>query len=135
LVSTQQEERFMVNGSGVSRGDRNRNARLERLRRLVPVTNAIAGIDLAGSKQMVVVTDHDSKVIARRTFRCRAWDLGPGTGLLGAAAAKGWAGVTVSCEPTGHRWRVLGQLAAGSVDAVCVRAAAGHVVGAAAPKT
>jgi transposase len=46
---------------------------------LVPVTNAIAGIDLAGSKQMVVVvvvTDHDSKVIARRAFRCRAWDLG-----------------------------------------------------------
>jgi hypothetical protein len=32
----------------------------------VPVTNAIAGIDLAGKKQMVVVTDHDSKVIARR---------------------------------------------------------------------
>jgi transposase len=25
---------------------------------------------------MVVVTDHDSKVLARRTFRCRAWDLG-----------------------------------------------------------
>jgi transposase len=24
----------------------------------------------------------------------------------------GLAGVTVSCEPTGHRWRVLGQLAA-----------------------
>jgi transposase len=34
----------MGNGSGVSRGDRNRNARLERLRALVPVTNAIAGI-------------------------------------------------------------------------------------------
>jgi hypothetical protein len=33
----------------------------------VPATNAIVGIDLAGSKQMVVVTDHDSKVIARRT--------------------------------------------------------------------
>jgi len=65
----------MGNGSGVSRGDRNRNARLERLRALVPVTNAIVGIDLAGSKQMVVVTDHDSKVIARRTFRCRAWIL------------------------------------------------------------
>lgn len=28
----------MGNGSGVSRGDRNRNARLERLRALVPVT-------------------------------------------------------------------------------------------------
>jgi transposase len=57
-------------------GDRNRNARLERLRALVPAANAIAGIDLAGKKQMVVVTDHDSRVIARRTFRCRAWDLG-----------------------------------------------------------
>ncbi|MCW2648487.1 MAG: transposase [Pseudonocardiales bacterium] len=66
----------MGNGSGVSRGDRNRSARLERLRGLVPVTNAIVGIDLADKKQMVVVTDHDSKVLARKTFRCRAWDLG-----------------------------------------------------------
>ena len=66
----------MGNGSGVSRGDRNRNARLARLRGPVPVTNAIVGIDLADAKQMVVVTDHDSRVLARRTFRCRAWDLG-----------------------------------------------------------
>jgi hypothetical protein len=94
----------MGNGSGVSRGDRNRNARLERLRALVPVSNAIAGIDLAGSKQMVVVTDHDSKVIARRTFRCRAWALGAALDwAAGRATASGWAGVTVSCEPTGHR--------------------------------
>jgi transposase len=50
---------FMGNGSGVSRGDRNRNAGLERLRALVPVTNAIVGTGLAGSKQMVVVTGHD----------------------------------------------------------------------------
>jgi len=76
----------MGNGSGVSRGDRNRNARLERLRSLVPATNAIAGIDLAGKKQMVVVTDHDSKVIARRVFRCRAWDLGSALDW-----AAGWA--------------------------------------------
>jgi hypothetical protein len=40
----------MGNGSGVSRGDRNRNARLTRLRVLVPVTNAIVGIDLADEK-------------------------------------------------------------------------------------
>ena len=113
----------MGNGSGVSRGDRNRNARLGRLRVLVPVTNAIAGIDLADLKQMVVVTDHDSRVIARRTFRCRAWDLGVALDwAAGRAAAKGWAGVTVSCEPTGHRWRVLGQLAADlSVPFVCVQ--------------
>jgi transposase len=113
----------MGNGSGVSRGDRNRNARLERLRMLVPVANAIAGIDLAGSKQMVVVTDHDSKVIARRTFRCRAWDLGAALDwAAGRAAAHGWAGVTVACEPTGHRWRVLGQLAADrGMPFVCVQ--------------
>ena len=71
----------MSNGSGVSRGDRNRNARLARLRELVPVDNAIVGIDLADKKQMVVVTDHDSKVLARRTFRCKAWDLGCRVGL------------------------------------------------------
>ncbi len=47
------------------------------------MANAIVGIDLADKKQMVVVTDHDSKVLARRTFRCRAWDLG---------AALDWAG-------------------------------------------
>ena len=113
----------MGNGSGVSRGDRNRNARLERLRTLVPVTNAIAGIDLAGKKQMVVVTDHDSRVIARRTFRCRAWELGSALDwAAGRAAAAGWAGVTVACEPTGHRWRVLGQLAADrAMPLVCVQ--------------
>src|SRR6478609_1298070 len=102
----------MTNGSGVSRGDRNRNARLARLRVLAPVSNAIVGIDLADRKQMVVVTDHDSKVLARRTLRCRAWELGRALDWAAErAAAKGFAGVTVACEPTGHRWRVLGQLA------------------------
>lgn len=103
----------MTNGSGVSRGDRNRNARLARLRELVPVSNAIVGIDLADRKQMVVVCDHDSKVLARKTFRCRAWDLGVALDWAAdRATALGFASVTVACEPTGHRWRVLGQLAA-----------------------
>ena len=90
---------------------------------LVPVTNAIVGIDLADSKQMVVVTDHDSKVLARRTFRCRAWDLGAALDWAAErAAAAGFAGVTVACEPTGHRWRVLGQLAADrGMPFVCVQ--------------
>jgi hypothetical protein len=79
---------------------------------LVPVTNAIVGIDLADRKQMVVVTDHDSKVLARKTFRCRAWDLGTALDWAsGQASSHGFAGVTVACEPTGHRWRVLGRLA------------------------
>ncbi len=74
----------MSDRSGISRGDRNRNARLARLREAIPLCNAIAGIDLADSKQMVVVTDHESRVLARRTFRRRAWELG--TALDWAAA-------------------------------------------------
>jgi transposase len=111
------------NGSGVSRGDRNRNARLARLRLLVPVAHAIVGIDLADNKQMVVVADHDSKVLARKTFRCRAWDLGAALAWAAErAGAKGFVGVTVACEPTGHRWRVLGQLAADrGMPFVCVQ--------------
>jgi transposase len=82
----------MGNGSGVSRGDRNRNARLVRLRELVPVGNAIVGIDLADKKQMVVVCDHDSKVLPRKTFRCRAWD--PGRRWTGPSSGRGPRGGT-----------------------------------------
>ncbi|MGO4604619.1 transposase [Terrabacter sp. 2YAF2] len=41
------------------------------------------------------------------------------------AHAKGFAGVTVACEPTGHRWMVLAQLAAErGMSFVCVQPAA-----------
>ena len=115
----------MSNGNGVSRGDRNRNARLARLRSLVPVENAVVGIDLADNKQMVVVCDHDSKVLARKTFRCKAWELGAALDWAAERAeAKNFAGVTVACEPTGHRWRVLGELAGRrSMPFVCVQPA------------
>lgn len=113
----------MNHGSGVSRGDRNRNARLAKLRAAVPVSSAIVGIDLAERKQMVVVTDHDSRVLARRTFRCKAWDLGAALDWAGQRATRaGFAGATVACEPTGHRWRVLGQLAqVRGMSFVCVQ--------------
>ena len=65
----------MSDGSGLSWGDRNRNARLARLRRLLPYDHAIAGIDLADDKQAAVVVDHDSRVIARRRVITRAWEL------------------------------------------------------------
>jgi transposase len=109
--------------TGLSRGDRNRNARLARLRRLLPAGNAVVGIDLADDKQAAVVTDHDSRVLARRRVTARAWELG---GLLDWAVARaraaGFASVTVACEPTGHRWRVLDQLAAGrGLALVCVQ--------------
>src|SRR5213078_1234419 len=105
LVSHRRRRTFMGNGSGVSRGDRNRNARLARLRVLVPSVNAIVGIDLADRKQMVVVTDHDSKVLAGKTFRCRAWDLG---------AALDWAGCRLrrKASPV-SRWRASRPVIAG----------------------
>jgi transposase len=89
----------------------------------VLVSNAIVGVDLADAKQMVAVCDHDSKVLARKTFRCRAWDLGAALEWAAArAAGHGFAGVTVACEPAGHRWRVLGQLAAArGMPFVCVQ--------------
>ncbi len=113
----------MSNRSGVSRGDRNRNARLARLREAVPLSNAIVGIDLADRKQMLVVCDHDSRVLARRTFRCKAWELGAALDWAAQHATRhGFTGVTVSCEPTGHRWRILGKLAADRGMAfVCVQ--------------
>jgi transposase len=101
----------MSDRSGVSRGDRNRNARLARLREAVPLCNAIAGIDLADSKQMVVVTDHESRVLGAALDWAAA-----------RAAAADFAGVMVAVEPTGHRWRVVGQLAAErQMSFVCVQ--------------
>ena len=113
----------MSKGSGLSRGDRNRNARLARLRELVPLSNAIVGIDLADDTQAAVVTDHDSRVIARRRVSARAWELGEVLDwAVARAAGAGFASVTVACEPTGHRWRVLDQLAAGrGLALVCVQ--------------
>jgi hypothetical protein len=56
-------------------------------------------------------------------LRCRAWQLGAALGWAAERArAAGFAGVTVACEPTGHRWQVVGQLAAGrGMPFVCVQ--------------
>ena len=113
----------MSDGTGLTRGDKNRNARLARLRALLPREHAIVGIDLADGLQAVVVCDHDSRVPARRRVGCRAWELGPVLEwAAGRARAAGFAGVTVACEPTGHRWRVADQLATErGMPLVCVQ--------------
>lgn len=113
----------MSDRGGLSRGDRNRNARLARLRQLLPPEYAIVGIGLADDKQAAVVTDHDSRVLARRRVNARAWELGDLLDwALARAAGAGFASVTVACEPTGHRWRVLDQLAAArGLALVCVQ--------------
>ena len=90
-------------GNGMTRGDRRRNARRERLRELLPRGGAVIGIDLAEDKQALAVIDHDVRVLARKTVRVKAFRLG---GALDWAAAqarvKGFERVTVACEPTGR---------------------------------
>jgi transposase len=53
----------------------------------------------------------------------RAWELGELLDwAVARAASAGFVSVTVACEPTGHRWRVLDQLAAErGLARVCVQ--------------
>jgi transposase len=109
--------------SGISRGDARRNARLLGLRGIVRRDRAVLAIDLADATQEVAVCDHDSAVLARRTFRCRPWQLDQALAWgRGVAVARGFAGVVVACEPTGHRWRVLAELCdQQGLELVCVQ--------------
>ena len=89
----------------------------------MPTDDAIVGIELADEKQALVVTDHDSRVLARRRVRAKAWELGSALAWARQQARQhGFTDVTVGCEPTGHRWRVLDQLAAQqNIALVCVQ--------------
>lgn len=115
----------MSHGSSrrLSRGDRRRNGRLDGLRSVVRWDSAVLAFDLAADRQACVLTDPDSRVLARRTVTAKAWQLGETVawGLV-RAAAQGYGSVVVACEPTGHRWRVLDRIAAGlGVPLVCVQ--------------
>ncbi len=109
----------MGNGSGLSGGDRNRNARLARLRELVPFSNAIAGTGLADDTQAAVVTDHDSRVIARRRVSARAWELGELPGLGAGQGGRGGVfpgdgGVRAGRAPVAGRRSAGGRAGAGA---------------------
>jgi transposase len=107
----------------LSRGDRRRNEKLARLRAVVARDSAVLAFDLAADKQVCALTDQDSQVIARRTVTAKAWQLAEAVqwGLARAAEA-GFTSVVVACEPTGHRWRVLDQIAAElNTPLVCVQ--------------
>jgi transposase len=117
------EEDVLAQGSRLSAADRRRNARLGRLRELVPVGNAVLAIDLADERQHAVLCDRDSRVIKRWKVTAKAWQLG---GLLDRAAGQagraGYASVTVACEPTGHRWQIVQQMAADrGLPMVCIQ--------------
>jgi transposase len=113
----------MAHANRLSRGDVRRNARLERLRGVVSRDRAVLAVDLADDKQVVVVCDHDSRVLARRTWRCRPWQLDQALQWgLAIACRERFAGVVVACEPTGHRWRVVVEHADRlGLEAVCVQ--------------
>lgn len=85
--------------------------------------SAVLAFDLAADKQVCALTDQDSKVLVRRTVRCKAWELAEAVGWgLARAAEAGFTSVVVACEPTGHRWRVLDRIAADlGVALVCVQ--------------
>lgn len=114
----------MSNGTGrLSRGDRRRNDKLERLRVVVTRETAVLAFDLAAEKQVCALTDQDSRVLARRTVKAKAGQLAEVVRWgLDRASAAGFSSVVVACEPTGHRWRVLDQIAEeAGVRLVCVQ--------------
>ncbi len=59
--------------TGLSRGDRTRAEKLTRGPELVPAVNVSVASDLAADRQMLVVADHDSRVLARGKPPCKAW--------------------------------------------------------------
>ena len=120
----------MSKRTGVTRGDKRRNRRLEELRRLVPRDNALVGVDLAEDKQALAVCGHDSRVLARKTVRSTlAHQLGGELDWAVEQARRGgFAGVTVACEPTGPRWLHLQRLCGErGIAFVCVQPLVTHI--------
>ena len=119
----------MAQRSGLTRGDRRRNNRIEALRAVVWPDRAVLAIDLGEDKQVAVVIDHDCRILGRRVVRGKAHQLG---GLLAwagvLAAGQGFAGVVVACEPTGHRWRaVMARADEAGLGFVCVQSLRVHL--------
>jgi transposase len=106
----------------LTRGDRRRNERLTRLRSIVDRDHAVLGVDLASGKQAAVLTDHDSRVLARRMFTGDAWIIEEILDWAAPIVAEaGFSGLVVGCEPTGHRWKpVLDRTRARGIELVCV---------------
>src|SRR5689334_14032423 len=113
----------------MTRGDRKRNARRERLRELLPRGGAVVGIDLAEDKQAIAVVDHDGRVLARKTVKVKAFRLGEALDwAVGQARGRMFAHVTVACEPTGPRWLQVQRLCAErGLPLVCIQPLVSHI--------
>jgi len=118
----------VVQRSGLTRGDRRRNDRIEQLRLVIRPDRAILAIDLGEDKQVAALMDHDGRVLGRRTVTVKAYGLGALLGwAAGQAARYGFVSVVVGCEPTGHRWRSVMQLAGDAgLGFVCVQSLKVH---------
>jgi transposase len=118
----------VAQGSGLTRGDRNRNAKIAVLREAVRLDRAVLAVDLGEDKQVAVVMDHQGRVLARKVVRAKAHELAGLVEWAGERAGKaGFAGLTVACEPTGHRWKALMGLADEAGHGfVCVQSLAVH---------
>jgi len=116
-------------GSGVSRSERRRNGRRERLRGLLPRDGGVLGIDLGEGRQALALVDHDVRVLWRKTARVRAHELGGALDeAVAAARARGLPGVTVACEPTGPRWMQVQRLCGErGLALVCVQPLVSHI--------
>ena len=116
-------------GNGMTRGDRKRNARRDRLRGLLPRDGVVVGIDLAEDKQALAVIDHDVRLLARKTVKVKAFRLGEALDwAVAQARAKGFTSVTVACEPTGPRWMQVQRLCAErGLPLVCIQPLVSHI--------
>src|ERR1035437_4040372 len=124
-----QRGRPVSKGSGMTRGDRRRNARRERLRGLLPRDGAVIGIDLGDEKQAIAVVDHDVRVLARKAVRVKAFRLGEALEwAVGQARVRMFGHVTVACEPTGPRWLQVQRLCAErGLPLVCIQPLVSHI--------
>jgi transposase len=92
----------------LTRGARRRNEKLAGLRQLVRKDYAIVAIDLSDQRQAVVLADHDSATLARKMFNGSAWVIDEILDWAAPLARQaGFAGVVVTCEPTGARWKPI----------------------------
>jgi len=96
---------------------------------VLPRDGAVIGIDLAEDKQAIAVVDHDVRVLARKTVRVKAFRLGEALDwAVAQARAKGFAPVTVACEPTAPRWLQVQRLCAErGLPLVCIQPLVSHI--------
>jgi transposase len=96
---------------------------------MLPRDGAVIGIDLAEDKQAIAVVDHDLRLLGRKTVRVKAFRLDEGLDwAVGRARSKGFAAVTVACEPTGPRWLQVQRLCAErGLPLVCIQPLMTHI--------